>query len=156
MINGPAVGSGMDMALQCDIRIGCENTRFMGYQQVGQIIENGGCYCLPKIAGLGRALEFAYIGQLDAQRAYEWGVLSHLVSSEELEEATRALCDRIISNPPLIQWVGKKIIRTALDSNLETTAVLTSNGANILNGSEDAKEARAAFLERRSPIFKAR
>jgi len=49
MINGPAVGSGMDMALHCDIRIGCEQTRFIGYQQLGQIMENGGCYYLPKM-----------------------------------------------------------------------------------------------------------
>lgn len=155
MINGPAVGSGMDMALQCDIRIGCDNTRFMGYQQVGQIIENGGCYYLPKIAGLGRALEFAYTGQLDAQRAYEWGVLNHLVSSDELEATTRALCDTIINFPPMVQWINKKIMRAALDSNLETTATLTSNSASILNGSEDAKEARAAFVEKRNPVFKA-
>jgi enoyl-CoA hydratase/carnithine racemase len=47
MINGAAVGSGMDMALHCDIRIGCEKTRFIAYQQAGQIIENGGCYYLP-------------------------------------------------------------------------------------------------------------
>ena len=53
MINGPAEGSGMDMALHCDIRVGCENTRFIGYQQLGQIIENGGSYYLPKMAGLG-------------------------------------------------------------------------------------------------------
>jgi len=51
MINGPAVGSGMDMALHCDIRLGCENTRFIGYQQLGQIFENGGSYYLPKMAG---------------------------------------------------------------------------------------------------------
>ena len=92
MINGPAVGSGMDMALHCDIRLGCENTRFIGYQQLGQIIENGGSYYLPKMAGLGRALEFVYTGQLDAQRAYDWGLLNYLVSSEKLEETTRELC----------------------------------------------------------------
>ena len=80
MLNGPAVGSGMDMALHCDIRIGCEHTRFIGYQQLGQIMENGGCYYLPKMVGLGRALEFAYVGQIDAQRAYEWGMLNHLVA----------------------------------------------------------------------------
>jgi len=72
MINGPAVGAGMDMSLHCDIRIGCENTRFVGYQQLGQIMENGGSYYLPKMVGLGRALEFAYTGQLDAKRAYDY------------------------------------------------------------------------------------
>jgi enoyl-CoA hydratase/carnithine racemase len=93
MINGPAVGSGMDMALHCDIRIGCEKTRFIGYHNAGQIIENGGSYYLPKMVGLGRALEFAYTGELDAQRAYDWGMLNHLVPSDKLEETTRALCD---------------------------------------------------------------
>ena len=156
MINGAAVGSGMDMALHCDIRIGCENTRFIGYQQLGQIMENGGCYYMPKLVGLGRALEFAYTGHLSAERAYEWGLLNHLVASEKLEETTRELCDRIIRTPPLVQWVHKRIMRTALDGTLESTMVLTSNAGGILQGSEDAQEARQAFLEKRAPTFKGR
>lgn len=156
MINGPAVGSGMDMALHCDIRIGCENTRFIGYQQLGQIMENGGCYYMPRLVGLGRALEFAYTGHLNAERAYEWGLLNHLVPSEKLEATTRELCDRIIRTPPLTQWVHKRIIRAALDSSLETTMVLTSNAGGILQGSDDAREARQAFLEKRAPTFKGR
>ena len=156
MINGPAVGSGMDMALHCDIRVGCENTRFIGYQQLGQIMENGGSYYLPKMAGLGRALEFAYTGHLDAQRAYEWGLLNYLVLAEKLEETTRELCDRIITVPPMVQWISKRIMRSAVDSSVETTMVLTSNAGGILAGSEDAQEARAAFLEKRTPTFKGR
>jgi len=156
MMNGVCAGFGMDMALQCDIRYGCENTRFITYQQVGQIIENGGCYYLPKLAGLGRALEFAFTGFLDAQRAFEWGILNKLVPSENLEEEVRALCDRIIKSPPMVQWINKRIMRVAVDSNLETTAVLTSNASGILNGSEDAREARAALAERRDPVFKGR
>ena len=156
MINGPAVGSGMDMALHCDIRVGCENTRFIGYQQLGQIMENGGSYYLPKMAGLGRALEFAYTGRLDAQRAYEWGLLNYLVPAEKLEETTRELCDRIITVPPMVQWISKRIMRSAVDSSVETTMVLTSNAGGILAGSEDAQEARAAFLEKRTPTFKGR
>ena len=154
MINGAAVGSGMDMALHCDIRIGCEATRFLGYQQAGQIIENGGCYYLPKMVGLGRALEFAYTGMLSAERAYEWGMLNHLVSSEELETTTRELCERIIAQPPLVQWTSKRIMRAALDSSLETTMTLTSNAGGILQSSGDAKEARLAFVEKRRPKFK--
>ena len=154
MINGAAVGSGMDMALHCDIRLGCENTRFIGYQQAGQIMENGGCYYLPKMIGLGRALEFAYTGSLTAERAYEWGMLNHLVSSDELEKTTRDLCERIIAMPPLVQWTSKRIMRASLDSSLETTMVLTSNAGGILQSSEDAKEARQAFVEKRKPVFR--
>jgi enoyl-CoA hydratase/carnithine racemase len=154
MINGAAVGSGMDMALHCDIRVGCEKTRFIGYQQLGQIIENGGSYYLPKMVGLGRALEFAYTGFLEAQRAFEWGILNYLVSSDELEQTTRDLCSRIIKTPPLVQWISKRIMRAALDSSLETTMVMTSNAGGILSSSEDAEEARKAFLEKREAVFK--
>ena len=154
MINGPAVGSGMDMALHCDIRIGCEKTRFIGYHNAGQIIENGGSYYLPKMVGLGRALEFAYTGELNAERAYQWGMLNHLVPSEKLEETTRELCARMMGIPPLVQWISKRIMRAALDSTLETTMVLTSNAGGILQHSEDAKEARRAFMEKRKGQFR--
>jgi 2-(1,2-epoxy-1,2-dihydrophenyl)acetyl-CoA isomerase len=156
MINGPAVGSGMDMALHCDIRIGCEKTRFVAYQQAGQIIENGGCYYLPKMVGLGRALEFAYTGHLDAQRAYDWGMLNHLVEAQKLEETTRDLCARMMNVPPLVQWNSKRIMRAALDTTLDHTMVLTSNASPILRNSEDETEARRAFVEKRKPEFKGR
>ncbi len=156
MINGPAVGSGMDMALHCDIRIGCDRTRFVSYHNAGQIIENGGCYYLPKMVGLGRALEFAYTGELDAQRAYEWGLLNHLVPAEELEATTRELCQKIVDRPPIPQWIHKRIMREALDSSLETTMVMTSNAGGILHHSEDAVEARRAFAQKRKPDFTGR
>jgi len=119
-------------------------------------MENGGCYYLPKMVGLGRALEFAYTGFLDAQRAFEWGLLNYLVPSEQLEQTTRELCARILRTPPLVQWISKRIMRAALDSSLETTMVMTSNAGGILSSSEDAQEARDAFLEKREPIFKGR
>ena len=154
MINGAAVGSGMDMALHCDIRIGCDKTRFIGYHNAGQIIENGGSYYLPKMVGLGRALEFAYTGELSAERAYEWGMLNHLVETDKLEETTRELCAKIIARPPLVQWISKRIMRTSLDTSMEATMVLTSNASPILQHSDDAKEARKAFVEKRKPQFK--
>ena len=154
MINGPAVGSGMDMALHCDVRIGCEKTRFVAYHNAGQIIENGGSYYLPKMIGLGRALEFAYTGNMDADSAYRWGMINHLIASEELEQFTRDLAARMIAIPPLVQWISKRVMRAALDSTLETTRVLTSNAGGILNQSEDATEARKAFMEKRKGQFK--
>ena len=153
MVNGAAVGSGMDMALHCDVRIGCENTRFIAYQQAGQIIENGGSYYLPKMIGLGRALEFAYTGHMDATTAYNWGVLNHLVAADELEMFTRELCERMLKIPPLVQWNSKRIMRAAMDSSIETTMVLTSNAGGILQSSDDAREAKRAFVEKRPPKF---
>ena len=53
-------------------------------------------------------------------------------------------------------WISKRIMRSALDSSLETPTALTSNAGGILNGSEDAREARPAFLKKRPPTFKGR
>ena len=81
-------------------------------------------------------------------------MLNHLVPSEKLEETTRALCAKMMAIPPLVQWVSKRVMRAALDSTLETTMVLTSNAGGILHNSEDAKEARRAFVEKRKGRFK--
>ena len=156
MVNGVAAGFGMDMALQCDIRYGSENTRFISYHQVGQIIENGGAYYLTRLAGLGRALEFSFTGHLDGPTAAEWGVLNRIVPAEDLEAEVRALCDRIMRNPPLVSWINKRVIRAAADTTLEHTAVLTSNASPIPGTSDDAAEARSALRERRDPVFKGR
>ena len=156
MVNGVAAGFGMDVALQCDIRYGSEHARFISYHQVGQIIENGGAYYLTRLAGLGRALEFSFTGHLDGATAAEWGVLNKIVPSEDLEAEVRALCDRIMRNPPLVSWINKRVIRAAMDTTLEATAVLTSNASPIPGTSEDAAEARSALGERRDPVFKGR
>lgn len=157
MINGAAVGAGLDIALHCDIRLGCHHTRFFTYQNVGQIPENGALYLLPRIVGMGRALELFYAGGfLDAEEAYRWGLLNHLYKNEELEEKTRELCERIIQSPPLVQWISKRIMRSAMDSSLETTMQLTANASGILDKSEDSREARTAFLEKRIPHYKGR
>ncbi|MDO8672103.1 MAG: enoyl-CoA hydratase/isomerase family protein [Dehalococcoidia bacterium] len=157
MINGAAVGMGMDIALRCDIRMGCEKTRFFTYQNVGQIIENGGSYFLPKLAGLGRALELAFTGgYLTGGEAYRWGILNHIVPSEQLEAETRALCQKIIASPPFVQWINKRIMRRALDCDLKTVQDLCANASGILFASEDAKEARKAWAEKRPPVFNGR
>ncbi len=157
MVNGAAVGMGMDIALRCDIRMGCPDTRFFTYQNAGQIIENGGMYWVPKLAGLGNALELLFTGGfLWGEDAYRMGMLNHYVPTEKLEEETRALCQKIINSPPMIQWIGKRIMRRALDSNIQTVQDLCANAASILGGSEDSKEARDAFFGKRTPVFKGR
>jgi enoyl-CoA hydratase/carnithine racemase len=81
-------------------------------------------------------------------------VLNHLVPSDQLEETTRELCARMMGIPPLVQWISKRIMRSALDTTLENTMVMTSNAGGILQGSEDAKEARRAFMEKRKGRFR--
>jgi 1,4-dihydroxy-2-naphthoyl-CoA synthase len=62
----------------------------------------------------------------------------------------------MLAIPPMVQWISKRIMRTALDTTLENTMTLTSNAGGILQGSADAKEARQAFVEKRKPRFEGR
>jgi 2-(1,2-epoxy-1,2-dihydrophenyl)acetyl-CoA isomerase len=73
--NGPAVGAGMDMCSMADIRIASDTARFaMSYAKVGLVPGDGGCYYLPRIVGLARALELIWTGDfVDAQEAYREG-----------------------------------------------------------------------------------
>lgn len=154
MVNGVAVGMGMDIAMHCDLRIGSERTRFLGYQTVGQIPENGALYTLPRLIGMSRTLEFVYCGSMDAETAYRIGAINRLVPSEDLEAETRMLCKQIVETPPLVQWISKRIVRAGIDSGPETTMVLTSNASGILNASDDAIEARKAVMEKRTPHYR--
>jgi enoyl-CoA hydratase/carnithine racemase len=73
---------------------------------------------------------------------------------EKREETTRELCARMMGIPQMVQWISKRIMRAVLDSLLETTMVMASNAGGILQGSEDAREARRAFMEKRKGQFR--
>ena len=144
------------MSLHLDIRIGCEKTRFIAYHQAGQIIETGGCYYLPKMIGLGRALEFAYTGQTDAETAFRWGMINHLVDSGKLEEFTRELCGKMLGIPPLVHWYSNGIMRSTLYTTLYHTILFTSYSSLLINNSYSYTSTLTSFLYILKPFFSKR
>jgi enoyl-CoA hydratase/carnithine racemase len=102
MVNGVALGDGFDWCLACDIRIGSPNARFMNaYVKMAIFPNTGATWFYPRIMPLGKALELLYTGDwLEAEEAYELGVLNKLVPAESLEEETMALARRIAAGPP--------------------------------------------------------
>jgi len=101
-VNGPAVGAGMDMCSMADIRIASDEARFsMGYVRVGLIPGDGGCYYLPRIVGLAKALELIWTGDfIDAQEALRLGYVSQVLPAAELMPAARELAERIARGRP--------------------------------------------------------
>src|ERR671923_2066279 len=91
-INGPAAGAGMDMASMADIRIGSETVRFtMSYVNMGIVPGDGGCYYLPRIIGVARALDLIWTGRtMDAQEALRIGYVSQVVAPDELMDTAMA------------------------------------------------------------------
>src|SRR4029079_7869503 len=98
-VNGPATGGGLSIAIASDMRIGTENARFAcSYLNLGLGgADVGSSYFLPKIAGSAHAADMLYSGRIvDAAEAKEMGLLTRIVSQEELVPTAKVVADAIV------------------------------------------------------------
>jgi enoyl-CoA hydratase/carnithine racemase len=154
-VNGPATGAGMDLALMCDIRIAARSARFAEtYVKVGLIPGDGGCYFLPRLVGLGRALELLLTGDfIDADEADRIGLVNHVVDDDELMEATGSLTRRLAALPSLQLQLTKRATYQSLRGDLRTALDLASSHQAIVQATADSREALRSFLEKRAPRY---
>ncbi len=155
-VNGHAVGAGLMLALACDIRIASENATFsISEVKFGWPAGQGALQRLPRAIPLGAAMEMVLTGdKIDAQRAYHWGLVNDVVSSDKLIDTALALADRIAANPPLaVQAVTEATYRSLelpFDQGLRITNLLSA----VARTTEDFKEATSAYSEKRRGTFK--
>lgn len=155
-VNGAAVGAGMDMALMCDIRVAGASARFSeGYIRVGLIPGNGGCYFLPRLVGMSRALELLWTGDfVKAPEALAMGLVNHVYPDEELMERTLELAKRLADGPPVQMRDIKKLAYQSQRMDLRTSLETVSAHMAVVQSTQDYKEAVSAFKEKRKPQFK--
>lgn len=158
MVNGPAIGHGFDVMLCCDIRTGSPESRFtVGFTRMGMPQPTGGAWLLPRLVGLGRALELALRGNwFSADEAYRIGLLNHLFPVDQLEKETMALAAEIASGPPIAQRLAKQLIYKSQLVDFETCLAFSTACGFIAGESNDFKEGIQALAEKRSPRFKGR
>ncbi len=158
MVNGLAIGDGFDWVLACDIRIGCEHSRFMNaFVQMGLVSNTGGTWLYPRALGVNHALELLYTGDwLEAEDALRLGLLNRLVPSGELEEQTMALAAKIAGKAPVANRLVKEMVYRGLGQSLEEHLSEAAMAEVLTLTSEDHREALAAFLEKREPKFTGR
>ena len=156
MVNGLAIGDGFDWVLACDIRVGCEHSRFMNaFIQMGLVSNTGSTWLYPRALGINKALELLYTGDwLNAEEAYRLGVLNHLVPAERLEEETMALVGRITARAPIPNRLAKGMVYRGLTQSLEEHLVDAAQVEVLTLTTRDHKEALDAFLAKRAPQFK--
>lgn len=158
MVNGVAAGGGAALALGCDMRMGCENSRFINaFVRIGLASGWGGPWLYPRAMGLGKAFEIMLTGDaLEAKEAEKLGTLNHLVLSADLEKETMALANKLAEGAPIALTITKQQIYHALGTDLEGAIKKANESENITLGSEDHKEGVGAFREKRKPVFKGR
>ena len=156
MVNGLAVGDGFDWVLACDIRVGCEHSRFMNaFLQMGLVSNTGSTWFYPRAVGINKALELLYTGDwLEAKESFSLGVLNRLVSSDRLEDETMALARRIAQRPPIPNRLVKEMVYRGLTQTLEEHLLEAAYAEALTFTTKDHEEALAAFLEKRPGDFK--
>ena len=158
MVNGPAAGAGLAMALACDLRVASESARFItAFVKVGFSGDFGGSYFLSKLVGTGKARELYYSGEaLDAKQALALGVVNQVVPDFELLDATMALARRLAAGPSIALGLIKQNFNAAENGTLAQLLDLEALHQVQTSRTEDHREAARAFVEKRAPVFKGR
>lgn len=155
-VEGPAVGAGMDFSLMCDLRIASESARFAeGYVKVGLVPGDGGCYFLPRLIGIPRALDLLWTGRfVDAAEALQMGLVNQVVSTGTAYDAALEMAKRLAAGPPIAIGMIKRATYQSARTDLRTAFNLISSDMGVVRATEDSQEAMSAFRQRRTPEFR--
>ena len=154
-INGAAMGAGLDMAMMCDLRVCSDRAKLSeSYILLGLVPGDGGAYFLPRLIGIGKALELLFTGDvLSPQEALEIGLVNRVVPHDRLMEETMILAEKIGSKPPLATRMMKRAVYQAQTSTLRAHLDYISSQLALLSETQDHQEAARSFLEKRKPTF---
>ena len=154
-INGVAAGGGFSLALACDFRIMAATARLkQGFTSNALCIDAGGTFILPRLVGLARALEIATFDEpIAANQALAWGLVTKVVSSEQLLEAAIQMA-RTIGEKSLhtFGWT-KTLLTDAFDTPWEAQLEQERRGLVNCVAHADGLEGMRAFLEKRRPKY---
>lgn len=154
-VSGYTLGGGFELALHCDLIVAAENAQF-GFPEVnlGVMPGAGGTQLLTKLIGKRKALEWIWLGEyMNAQKAFELGIINRIVALELLEEETMRLASQLAEQAPIALRLIKEAIEKAEDSSLHEGMIIERKNFYLTFDSADQKEGMQAFIEKRKPKF---
>ncbi len=157
-VDGLATAGGCEIVLSCDLVVASNRSSF-GLAEVKRnlIAGAGGLFRLPRAIGRGAALEVILTGEpLAAQRAYELGLVNHVVAPDQVMPKALEIAERICAAAPLAVWASRKVVLASAFETDENLITMTNAEFGAIMASEDTKEGLTAFIEKRLPNWKAR
>lgn len=157
-LHGRVSGGGLEIALGCDIRIAAQGT-LLALPEVtrGIIPGSGGLYWLPRVVGLGHALEMILSGEpVEADHALRIGLVNRVVPADQLAACAAQLARRIAANAPLAVQAARDAVIRSLGAGAQEGLEISENLSRVLKATGDYEEGFRAYAERRSPRFEGR
>jgi enoyl-CoA hydratase len=155
MINGFALGGGLELAMCCHLRIASETAK-VGQPEVnlGLIPGFGGSQRLLRLAGRAATLELCLAGApIDATRAWQLGIVNRVVAAAELEQHTMALAQQLANAAPLALRGVLDCVNYGGECGIEEGLAYEAAQFGLMFATDDMREGTTAFLERRKPNF---
>ncbi|MBY0426561.1 MAG: 1,4-dihydroxy-2-naphthoyl-CoA synthase [Cytophagales bacterium] len=154
MVSGWAIGGGHVLHVVCDLTIAAENARFGQTGPVVGSFDGGfGASYLARIVGQKKAREIWYLcDQYDAKEALDMGLVNKVVPLEQLEETTISWCNKMLEKSPMALRMLKSSFNAELDGQAGIQE-LAGNATLLYYLSEEGKEGKNAFVEKRKPDF---
>ncbi len=155
-VNGVCVGGGLEMALACDIRIASDKARFSeAFVRRGMMPMGSGTFILPRLVGVDRACLLVFTGDMiDAKEAERIGLVTGVVSHEDLKLAVTELSEKLVRAAPIAVRSAKEAIYRGLGTDLDAALEWAAARNRELAKTEDHEEGSKAFVEKREPVFK--
>jgi len=157
-VDGLATAGGCEIVLSADLVVATTRSAF-GLAEVKRnlVAGAGGLFRLPRAIGRGPALEVILTGEpLPAQRAYDLGLVNRLVEPGQMMEAATKLAEQICAAAPLAVWASRKVVLASAYEDDETLKQMTNDAFAQILASEDTTEGLTAFIEKRTPNWKAK
>ena len=154
-VNGVAAGAGCNLALGCDLIVASDRARFTEiFAKRGLVLDFGGSWLLPRLVGLHRAKQLAFLAEnIDATEAERIGLVNRVVPHDELAAAVSALAARLAAMPPLQLAVIKRQLNDGLGHTMAEAIEFEDVAQALMFSSRDTAEAMLAFVDKREPHF---
>jgi 2-(1,2-epoxy-1,2-dihydrophenyl)acetyl-CoA isomerase len=154
-INGVAAGAGFSFMLACDLAVAAASARFtMAYTRSGLTPDGSSTWFLPRTVGLRRAQELTLLNPtLSASQALEWGLITRVVTDEELDATVAGMARSIATGPTRTLGAAKRLLRESADHGLEAQMEIEARQIAAIAKTADGREGVAAFLAKRAPTY---
>lgn len=155
-VQGVAAGAGLSLACSCDVVLASSSARFVfAYSGVALTPDGSASWSLPRLVGLRRSLELALTGRpLSSAEAEEWGLVSRSVRDDALVMEAEQIATTLAAGPTRAFAASRRLLRTSLDTALETQLEHEAAALAATARTADAKEGIAAFIDRRAARFR--